>query len=449
MTQKNAVAKSWNLPVISGRRYSTGGGGALAFSDPGSQTPYVGTSTALNLSGYASGGTGSYKYVQAGGELPPDRSLNVGTGATTGTFSKAGSYSTTIRLVDTVQDALEADWIRRSTGTGVKWATDFRDNAAVTDYRINGALGAQVDGDGVSLVRRNALDGVKANGCLELYTPAGAENKMRWARPFCAFPGDVGYVSGAPIIPNWQTNQYQFRRGMYGHVDYWGQTGGGYAGTDGSNWQGTDFYIQFRVKTPAAAYSVSHPANYSGKMAYVEVCGGGNQELILTYGRKLGMYTNFGRPGGNPLHDPQGSTYQLTSYMQPNTPYADYYNNSFTNCWVYPDDEWVTVLLHLIPGHHNGTDTDFNPSATNLRKDTGIEVWVARYGDTSYTKVWEKFDYIWSFDATSPAYGNLYGFNCLLFSQYMNQVNAGTSWWRRYDEVIFSTQAIPCPQVYA
>lgn len=427
---------------------------SLVFSQPPDYTISIGTQS-IDLSQFVSGGNAQKWFGKISGTFPKDVDIGLTTGVVGTEFRERGSFSSIIRVVDTKEEALIMDWTARSTGPGVKWAHDFRDDAAVTSFRINGDAGAQVDAAGQPLVRRNAFDGVKGNGCLELYTVAGVENQMRWARPFVALPGDIGYSSGAALIPRWYENQYQFRRGMYGHPDYHSQTGGGYAGTDGSSWDGHDFWIQFRVKTPAVAYSPLHPSGYAGKMAYIEICGGGNQELILSYGRKLGMFTNFGRANTNPLHEPQGQAYQNTSLMQPNTAYADSYNNSFAACWSYPDDEWVTVLLHVIPGHDSdeGSTNDVPSSTSNWRRDFGIECWVARYGATSYTKVWEKFDYVWSYDAQSPGYGALSGFNCLLFTQYMNFARtglvAGVDWWRRHDEVIFSTRPIACPQVYA
>lgn len=432
----------------------------LVFSQPPNFS-YTFGSLSLDLSQFVSGGNPTKWYFKAAGAFPKYTNLSTSTGVVSGTLAEVGTFTPTIRVVDTIAEALEEDWRARSTGPGVQWAHDFRDASTVSKFRINGSLGAQVDGSGNTLVRHLPGGGIKSNGCLELFTPQGVQNKMRWARPFCALPGDIGYTSGAALIPNWEPRWDQFRRGMYGHPDYWGQSGDGVplsgGGSDGYSWDGHDFYIQFRVKTSAAAYSPSHPVNYGGKMAYVEPGGGGNQELILTYGRRLGLYTNFGDTGTstppyntwggqNPLHDPQGTAYQTTSLMQPNTPYADSYNNGFANCWSYPDDEWVTVLLHVIPGHHNGNNDRPNMNATDVRKDTGIEVWVARQNTTTYTKVWEKFDYVWNY-YSNPTPGNLYGFNELLFTQYMNGDSAGVDWARWYDEVIFSTRPIACQQV--
>lgn len=430
---------------------------SLVFRQPPDYTISIGTQS-IDLSQFVSGGNAQKWFGKISGTFPKDVDIGLTTGVVGTEFRETGSFPLIIRVVDTKEEALIMDWAARSTGPGVKWAHDFRDNATVTKFRIKAPGGVtQTDGAGEQLVRRNATDGVKGNGCLELMTPTGMHNGMRWARPFCTLPGDRGYVSGDPLLPDWASNQYQFRRGMYGHPDYWSQSGPGspYGNTpgvdDGSNWQGHDFYLQFRQKIDPNLYSPLNNPDYAGKQSYIEICGGGNQEIILQNQittKRFSMYTNFGRNGGR-IGEPPGQAYNI---VQTNTPFASP-GPDYANVWQWPVGEWVTILLHIIPGHHNGDSNDWTFGSTSLTRDTGIEVWVARYGATSYTKIWEQFNLNWSFSAQSPAYGDLYGFNCFLASQYMNGPATGTpagiDWYMRYDEFVFGDRPIACPQVYA
>jgi hypothetical protein len=76
-------------------------------------------------------------------------------------------------------------------------------------------------------------------------------------------------------------------------------------------------------------------------------------------------------------------------------------------------------------------------------KDFGIEVWVARQGQYSYTKLFEKFNLAWYYAAYLHPVG---AFNSICPSGYMNGISAIAGWYHRYDQIIFSQQFIPCPQ---
>jgi hypothetical protein len=162
------------------------------------------------------------------------------------------------------------------------------------------------------------------------------------------------------------------------------------------------------------------------------------------------MYTCFGN-GRNTWLNGYQDPYQGSGSYQPGGAYATTCNYSDYNgtCWVWPTDQWVTVLIHITPGHQNGDSNDADPSSLVAYKDTGIEVWVANYGDTAYTKIWEKMDYVWNFWATGSS-PRVNGFNIFTPSNYMNGAMANASaFWRRFDQVIFSKKFIPCPSVYA
>ena len=437
--------------VVSGTTQAQGTGGALAFAQPNPVSYSSGQTVSLALSQYVTGGGATKLYHRMSGSLPGDLTLTTATGAITGTARQTGAYSATLRVTDTTADALEADWIARSTAPGVKWAHDFRSDAEVSKFRRKNTDGVnQVDSGGNFLVRRITSDAITGSGCLEYFTPAGVENTMRWARPFNALPGDAGYVSGQPDLPaDWDNAWADYRRGLYGHQDYHANSSGGF---DGIRWDGTDFYIQFAYKVSASAFT-GQPAGYTGKLAFIDVCGGNDAELVIQSpvngAKRFWMYTNFGSSTNSYLGAVQSSTNVGAISQQPGGDYATVCNydadSTLAQCWQWPTGEWVTVLIHIVPGHHSPGTTYPDMSSVARRKDTGIEVWVARANATSYTKIWEKFDYTWFWSPTTGP--DVYGFNLFQPSQYMNGVSATADWYRRFTQVIFSTRYIPCPQV--
>jgi hypothetical protein len=155
------------------------------------------------------------------------------------------------------------------------------------------------------------------------------------------------------------------------------------------------------------------------------------------------MYTNFGSKSNANLNSFQGQNGSLGSYQPGGAFDSTCTYPNWGGCWQWPMDEWVTVLIRVIPGHHNGDANGPNMADPNNKKDTGIQVWVARRGETTYTKIWDKLDYVWSWDSSSGT--TCYGFNVFMPSQYMNNVASTVDWYRRFDQVIFSRQFIPCP----
>src|SRR5215831_16809988 len=115
-------------------------------------------------------------------------------------------------------------------------------------------------------MRRTTEDSITGGASLEFNVPAGMHCNHSWPRPFSAFPGDIGYVSGPDYgsTANW----YQWRRGFYGNADY-------HAGSPGA-FDGTDFYIQVRLKFSPSFFLGDNP-NPPGKVAFIDIAGGGNQ----------------------------------------------------------------------------------------------------------------------------------------------------------------------------
>lgn len=428
-----------------------GGGGTLVFTDPGTQNYAIDTSNSLNLSSYVSGGEGTNRYHKASGSIPKDMSLAPTTGVLSGTTREAGSVTASLVVTDNLVSALEEDWQARLNAPGVRWGHDFRDPTEVSKFLV-GPI--QLDEYGVNCTRHITSDYITGSGCLELYTPANAHNNMVWARPFSAFPGDVGYTSGPAYPSDYPTNWFKYRRGCYGHPDYWvdNPSANDYGGI---SWDGHDFYMQFRTKISASCFDAANQAiQLTGKFALIDICSGSNQEITIQqpyYGGDLfNLYTNFGSRSNSSLDGGQGQGTPGQFSAQPGGVYANTcFYNTYSDCWRWPVDEWVTLLMHVTPGHHNGNSNQPDMASTSNWKDHGIEVWIARYGDTEYTKIWEKMDYVWNYDAQTGYAGNPYGFNVMEVMQYMNNVLSPTAWYRRIGQVIFSQKFIECPRVYA
>ena len=103
--------------------------------------------------------------------------------------------------------------------------------------------------------------------------------------------------------------------------------------------------------------------------------------------------------------------------------------------WRYSGG-WDTLLYHVTPGTDNGTGSN----------RSRIEVWAARAGQTSYTKIWDTL-YTGHFDGGSNSVGapSLPGWNALILAIYHNGSAFPSSFNFDYDQIIFSKQMIPCP----
>lgn len=320
----------------------------------------------------------------------------------------------------------ESDWLARTQSPGVIWAHDFRNPSEVDKFRWVGGWGNDYNSTHSKYCNYTTADKITGTGCLEITIPTGGIADAGWWRPFSALPGDIGYTSG----PAWdETNRGQneaWDQGYYGHTDY-----------QDSRFSGTDFYIQFRVKIQGTRIATGNP---DGKLAMIMTTQKTPVHELVMQDRKsrvLYMYTGFGSPGPYEfLVDPQDMSGNPNSW-QPGaykSTCVDGQHNA-ANCWAFPLDEWVTVLFHITPGH--GNYGDYNGPA-----DNGIEIWAARNGETSYTKVYDKKDYRIQFDSSKPK-----AWNAFMLSGYMNNVPAATGWYHRYTQVIFSRQFIACPMV--
>lgn len=368
------------------------------------------------------------------------------------TFGVQGGQSQTTACV--VGNA-EADWLLRTGQNpafpqpGVVWFNDFRSDAEVNAFRWTSGYSGGNDplarGNGAARCRRIATDGVTGGGCLEILRPAGTSDSVgHWWRPFSPVigagngrgvndPGANGTLPAQNYVATDGGNQtwdwiFTNRPGWYGHSSY----------HTGTAFDGSQFYVQLRVKqdprrttagnsqvgklvfltTTRFSLTAQEIVTYSGAFP---VAGGPNYHRMYVAGSPpLEDLDSLGRPGQQ-----QGS--DLANYGAGQ--YCDVYSSNLRQyCWRFSGG-WDTLMYHVTPGR------------ANVRENR-IVVYAAHEGETSYTKIWDVI-YATDYDTGDSMRR---GWNGLLLSTYNNNLN-NSEFWHRYDQVIFSKDFIPCPQV--
>lgn len=329
----------------------------------------------------------------------------------------------------------EADWQARISGTGVVWYHDFRADAEVDNFRWAGGHG----NDPNDVTRpgqcvRNTSDGITGGGCLELIYPVGNTSAPGWWRPFAPMSGasngrgiDDPAANGTLELPPWDpTNPGEnegFRRAYYANPAYIGASG-----FSEDQFNGSELWLQFRIKVDPNRYQTGTPS--AGKLSFLATTQQTlNQEIVHQNmrDRRSLWYTNF---GSSP--DTGGSMGIDGGTKQPGGDYASCGTPTATDgCWLFDGGEWTTFLYHVVPG----TDGD---------KNTLFEVFVARQNQTSYETLFTQFNTI---NFSESEYGHPKAYNSFQPSNYMNNQSTSVAWYQRYDQVIFSHEFIPCPNV--
>lgn len=344
-----------------------------------------------------------------------------------------------VRLT-TSSNTLESDWQTRISDSNVVWYHDFETDAEVNNFRWSSGYGGGNDpqalgGSGAPFCRRIATDGIRGS-CLEIVRRAGTSETSYWWRPMSPIvgsgngrgvndPGANGTLqaqnyspsNGGSQIANW-SQPNSARRGVYCHPSQ----------ATGSGIDGTEYYLQLRIKMDPNRIANGNPNNWSngevGKAMWQTTTyrSNVNQELVLYSGQKVGSqnYLNLYRGWDyGPISGSQ--TPQENSELG----FCDV-TNSIGNCWYYSGG-WDTLMFHHIPGPANGNST--------------LRIYAAHPGEYNYTKIW---DQTW---VMNPVYDYEPGYNAIILANWINSLTVSVQYYIRFCQVIFSKGWIPCPQV--
>lgn len=332
--------------------------------------------------------------------------------------------------------AAEADWHERISGPGVVWFHDFRSAAEVDAFRWTGGVGNDPSPETAAGQRCRFIDtdGI-TGGCLEILRAAGTTDSSSWWRPFSPLaggfpgngkseddPGASGRIAPRPWDP---TNRNELARhsvGFYMNPAYFDVFPEAH---DGSEW-----FLQMRVKIDPRRSMEGQPSG--GKITYFtrndrsltsqEI----NTESFQPGAVPGANYFSMYRSGSPPLEDDSpGEGNQPGNELGFCT-----FGDQHEPCFRYSGG-WDTFLFHIVPGL--GGDDRADPS-------TVIEVYAAHPGETSYTKIWDQPNAAVPFDV-------IWGHNALLCSGYENGQSFVVDAYKRWAQIIFSQEYIPCPRV--
>jgi hypothetical protein len=370
-----------------------------------------------------------------------------------------------------------SDWQARINDPNVVWYHNFESPEEVFDFHYSGHDWTDEN------IRWNSSDGFAGGGCIELFVPVngvgnphtteshggqitpGVNPNASWNRPFSpirgtdngrgiddpgangtlspqAWPHHSGYVS-TPQLAAW-------KKGWYADASYWDHPTRGTPA--GFSFDGTEFYIQFRVKISANRFRAGQP---DGKLFFVSMTGTGrtvmtpDQELVIqsTSNPLFRHYTNFGSVRSNAIiAEVQGNGAVAQGSYQPGS--SRYFD------WAMPADEWVTFLYYFKPGLDGsgptgGDDPNMAIAAKNGWNNTTMRIWVAKQSEIDrgrgYTKIFDKSDLVWAYGPDST---DIFpkGMNAIIATSYMNDVGATSEFYHRYTQFIFSKAMIPCPR---
>jgi hypothetical protein len=329
----------------------------------------------------------------------------------------------------------EADWQSRISGAGVVWYHDFRSADEVNAFRWTGGVGNDPTATTAraTRVRHITSDGI-TGGCLEIVRLAGTEDTPHWWRPFSPLvggwpgngratddPGANGSIAPRAWDPTRRSELANHDVGFYMHPSYFSTFPGQH---DGSGW-----YLQMRVKIDPNRALPGQPQG--GKIVYFTRNDRSltSQEInteSLDRGSVAGKnYFSMYRSGSPPLEsDSPGQGNQPGNELG----YCGF-NDQPAHCWAWSGG-WDTILYHIVPGL--GGDDVEHPS-------TVVQVYAAHPGELSYTKIWDQQN------AAVP-YDLVWGHNTLLCSGYENGQTLVADAYKRWAQIIFSQDFIPCPQ---
>lgn len=294
-----------------------------------------------------------------------------------------------------------ADWVTRSTATGVVQAIRFDSSSAVSTY-------THQDGQQAN-VTRNATGGVIGDGSLRIDFPAATgANPGGWR---------------APMNSSWTT--------------------------DGQGFGSTEHYVQYRVKLGKnilrqstggggnkfsifGEYKFSSP-NSSGSHTSCEVVVNNQnwrQSLFAYREHPVSGTTGFDTSDGVGIHL-QPAVDRGAGVSDNNYRYALYESGlGSTGCWYWQEETWITVYIRLKIVDYGGTGTG-----------NEIDIYAAREDESTYTQLFNNRDFRIGSDSLVPN-----GNNGVWFTIYdTNRTSAAFDTYAEWDQLIVSTLPIACP----
>jgi len=332
----------------------------------------------------------------------------------------------------------DADWQARISGAGVVWYHNFVSDAEVNNFRWTPIGNAPAGygnwsgndpnalGTNATLLHRLTSDGPAPGvACMEIVRAAGTNDGSNWWRPFSPLkggtttgngrgvgnddPGANGTIAPLTFAP---TNGGSQTSGWGNHGWYANQA---YLSTSPAAFDGTEYYIQCRVKIDPNRAQPPNTSVDQGKLFYFTRTdrSATDQEVVTTS-----------------FHGTTGVDY-FSAYRSVGIAWVFQGGGS---SWQWPLGQWATILFHVKPGTMPGAlgSGTGNP-------DTLFEAWGARAGETAYTQICSVSNVALPFDVQ-------WGHNALIASIYQNGSNM-TQFYQRFAQIIFSKSFIPCPQV--
>lgn len=318
----------------------------------------------------------------------------------------------------------------------------------------------------------------------QLQFPAGSyigAQAKSWKRPFSALRAayngkGVDDIARAGIlrdriVPANSNGIWGY--GYYGHPDYiaayptWAPPANpaGSTVTPRTNfWDGSEFYLQFRMKIDPRFWNLHVYANpatatertWGRKLWFLQTDNSSFQQILgnMSPSNKyqipatnpspffMGKSSPTGNLGSNNCCEPEQPA--INAMFQPGSQWATTTSvaNGATAAWEYSAGEWLTFLLHVRPGHHNVGDTF-------------LEMKVAREGETSYTTVFSSSTQVIPYNVelhqTNPniTADAFYGYNGFWPAGYLNtelgNLVPKAAYYVRWAQMIMSQQPIPVP----
>lgn len=384
----------------------------------------------------------------------PGLSYNPTTMRVTGTPTTEGSYSLLFEANDGQGGGGDAaaDWAARISGPGVVWYHNFDTPSEVNQFCWTNDSDGKNDpnrvGSGSQYVTHQMSGGADGGGFMRLTYPLGSASGRggsywwRQLNPLTGAsngrgqndPGASGTIALATFAPtNLGAQTYNWGNasnpGWYMHPTHQASYPG--------KFQGHDFWLQVRVRraqTPGAPPDSANYSDITGKNVWLTTTNSSftAQELVTMGQSASNNNDQVGVPSRHNIYVGQ-NFYDLAG--QPNA--TTVLNNRTIN-WRYSGG-WDTLLYHVTPGTSGGTGAN----------RTRVEVWAAKPGETSYTKIWDvTYTQGYTSGTTSVGAPHLPGWNALILAIYHNGSAFTTSEFNfDYDQVIFSKETIPCPQV--